>query len=374
MRIIARYITKEILLSFGVITTVLLMVVLSNRFAQYLTKAASGELPIKLVFQIAALYVPEFLGYLIPLGLLMAILFGLGRLYADSEMTVLFACGVRVTDIMRLVLLIAIGVMLVTAALTVWIVPYTAQLRENVLAEGQAFGAIQSVLPGRFQPFSDGRLVFYVEEITAKKEAVKGVWIAERPHGIEPIENARNSGWVLLTSEEAQVKRNAQDGAFYLVLKNGQRYQGIPGAADYTVVSFAEYGRKISDASALSQGDSLRMQKSFSLWGSKNPVDIAELQWRFSLPLTVPILALLATPLSRVSPRHGRFARFLPAIALYIIYYNLFTISKRWVAAGVLPGFIGVWWVHLVFLVIGIGLSAHLLGWSRPKIAHKIFK
>ena len=363
MKIIARYITKEILLAFVVITSVLMLIVLSNRFAIYLAKAATGELPIGLVLKIVGLYTPELLSYLIPLGYFMAILFGLGRLYIDSEMTVLSACGISVGYILRLILTLAFCIMLMTALLTLWIVPQVTQWREEALSEGEAYGVMQSLLPGRFQTFSEGKLVFYLEDSFKKQENLKGVFIAERPRDV--IEG--DHGWTLITAEKAQLKREEETKDFYLVLKDGYRYQGVPGAANYTVVRFKEYGRAIPHQTEPLSSDILRIKNNASLLSSSTPEDSAELQWRLSLPLTVLVLALIAVPLARVRPRHGRFAKFLPAIVIYIIYYNLFTVCRRWVAASVLPSFIGVWWVHGLFMLLGIVLMIKEFGWRKIK-------
>ena len=100
----------------------------------------------------------------------------------------------------------------------------------------------------------------------------------------------------------------------------------MPGAADYKVVLFKEYGRAISEAKEPADSDTLRLKSTLFLLKSHNMIDMAEFQWRVSLPLSVLILALIAVPLARVRPRYGRFAKFLPAIAIYIIYYNLLII------------------------------------------------
>jgi lipopolysaccharide export system permease protein len=360
MRIVARYITKEIFWAFLVTTSILFLIVFSNRFAAYLAKAATGELPVTLVFQIVALYTPELLSYLIPLGLLIGLLFSFGRLYADNEMAVLFACGISLQYIIKLTLCFALIVALIVSFLTLWAVPQITAIREQVLSEGEAFGVMQSMLPQRFQTLSDGKLVFYLENTDSNKDTLKGIFIAERPTNIQD----ETETWTLITAESARLKRDEKTNHFDLVLKNGHRYQGLPGAADYKVIRFKEYGRGIpEDTSSPTESDVLRLKSTEYLLNSHDPEEAAEFQWRVSLPLSVLVLALIAVPLARVRPRHGRFAKFLPAIVIYIIYYNLFTVSRRWVAASVLPSFIGVWWVHGLFFMIGLVLVAKACGW-----------
>lgn len=370
--IIARYITKEVIWTFLSITGILLLIALSNRFAMYLAKAATGELPIGLVFNLVWLYIPELLNFLIPLSLFLAFLFAYGRLYADSEMTVLSACGVSFAYITQLTLKIALVVMLLTAWLALWVVPNLASYREKALSDGEALAVIHSLLPGRFQMFGDGNLVFYLDDMDTKNNTMKGMFIAE-----QPTQAVTKSGWTLITAKEGHVEREPKTKDFYLVLNNGYRYQGTPGTANYNVIKFDEYGRAVQQESDPGTSDVLRAKKSSTLIESPTLEDTAELQWRLSIPLSVPILALLAIPLSRVSPRHGRFAKFLPAIVLFIVYFNLFTLSKRWVASKILPSFVGVWWVHILFLGLAIFLLAKESGWLiewRAKSAKKQIK
>ena len=69
--------------------------------------------------------------------------------------------------------------------------------------------------------------------------------------------------------------------------------------------------------------------------------------------LIIPIVTLIAVPLSKVNPRQGRFSKLVPAALLYAIYYILLQVSRDQVAAGELPGSVGLWWVHVLFILIG---------------------
>lgn len=373
--IVSRYLTKEVLWAFLAISGILLLIALSNRFAVYLAKAATGELPLSLVLRLVWLYTPELLSFVIPLSFYLALLFAFGRLYADSEMIVLSASGFGWRYLSRLTLTLSVFVMIAVAFLTFWLVPKIASFREKAMNQGEALAVIQSVLPGRFQSLEDGRLVFYLEDITSKDKTLKGIFIAEQP---KTVDNNKK-GWALVTAKEAQVNQSSDKKDFYLVLKEGYRYQGTPGSADYTVVQFKEYGRAIKEeTNSTASLAGFKLKSSKELLQSNDLDDVAELQWRLSIPLSLPILALLALPLASVQPRQGRYAKFLPAILIYIVYFNLFTLSKRWIVAGILPSSIGLFWVHILFLILAITLIAIKSGWwldflsQRQKIkAHK---
>ena len=82
------------------------------------------------------------------------------------------------------------------------------------------------------------------------------------------------------------------------------------------------------------------------------PAQRAELLWRFSVPLSAIILALLAIPLSFVNPRAGRSANMLLALFTYLVYNNLMTISQAWVASGKISFAVGMIAVHLFMICL----------------------
>jgi lipopolysaccharide export system permease protein len=72
------------------------------------------------------------------------------------------------------------------------------------------------------------------------------------------------------------------------------------------------------------------------------------------MPLLTLLLAAMAVPMSRTPPRKGRFARSLAALVAFTIYYNLFSLGRTWVDQGHIPAMPGLWWVHLLpVLVVG---------------------
>ena len=85
---------------------------------------------------------------------------------------------------------------------------------------------------------------------------------------------------------------------------------------------------------------------------NRSDENIAELQWRLSLPLSAFILVLLAIPLSFVDPRAGRSANLIMAILVYLMYNNALSILQSWVAREKLSPLIGLWPAHLLVLML----------------------
>ena len=229
-------------------------------------------------------------------------------------------------------------------------------LREQLLADGRAIGMLHNVTQGQFQTMQDGKLVFYVENITDNKQ-LQNIFIAS-----QPMATHSNSKTVeIITATKANITQINNNNDFYLVLRDGKRYSGAPGAADYSIISFAEYGRELLHKSA-PLPNFHRLRATAQLINSNEQGDIAELQWRLAMPFAVMVLAILAVPLAKVSPRESRYAKFLPGIVLYICYYNALTLVRRWLADGTLQTELSFWGVHLTFLLIAIILLANVSG------------
>jgi len=343
--IIGRYLTKEVLLSWTAVNSIVVLIAISNRFVTYLAKAAAGTLPITLVLKLVLLYIPELIGFLMPPSIFMALLLAYGRLHADSEMRVLFTSRYTWGSLIKLTLSLALVLSSLNGLLTFWLIPATVEYREKVIAEGEAIGMMQAIVPGRFQSLDNGRIVFYVESANNKTKNLQQVFIAEQPQ----IENKTKASWTVLTAAGAELIETKENLSFHLVMKQGHRYEGVPGRLDFTLLNFETYGRKILQAIG-AVPEIMKLKTTSVIWHSNDINDKAEVQWRLAFPLSIPIISLLAIALSRVNPRQGRFAKFLPALMLYILYYNLLILSKRWMSNQALPPYIGLWWVHAVML------------------------
>jgi lipopolysaccharide export system permease protein len=141
------------------------------------------------------------------------------------------------------------------------------------------------------------------------------------------------------------------------------------------VVAFKGYQLKISDSDGSKAILDIRVLPTPSLFGHDSPIAWAELQWRVSLPLLVPILVAIALPLSRVNPRQGRFIKMLPGILLYLLYLTLLTSGRSMLEEGeALPAWVGLWWVHGLFALVAVLLNkwpGWRLAWGQKRAAQR---
>ena len=144
-----------------------------------------------------------------------------------------------------------------------------------------------------------------------------------------------------------------------LVLADGERYSVDPGRHEAERLEFETYAVRLSPGAERQELEAAEYTSTLALFEDDSSHAMAQLQWRLSLPLMVFILTLMAMPLSRVNPRQGRFAKLLPAIFLHVCYLSLLLAALDAIGRGSLPASIGMWPIHLLFLLLGLGLLMH---------------
>jgi lipopolysaccharide export system permease protein len=360
MLLVKKYITKELLLHFIAIIGLLFFISISNKFIGLLAKVASGKLPFFMVCKVMVLSSPEILGLLMPLSLFIATLFVVSKLYAENEIVVLFASGLSWSFLISTTIMIAILVAVVTSVLTLWASPLLIEAREIMLNKGQSIGVINSIIPGHFQVINDGKQVFYVGDVDNNK--VNNIFIATM--------GGNNGSNLVITAKSGNIETLADQDSSFLILQNGRRYSGVVGSRNFSIIDFDEYGRELMPKTA-EVSNLYRVKKTKDICNSKIPGEKAEYEWRLAMPISVIILAVLAVGLAKVAPRQGRFAKFLPAILLYIIYCNCMLFMRRLVATNAINEILGIWVVHLVFFILGILLLLQSSGWLA--YVHKKF-
>lgn len=361
--IISRYLTKEIFSALLAVTLVLLLIFLSNQLVRYLSYAAAGKIAAHIVLKLLGFEIPYLLALLLPLGLYLGIILAYGRLYADSEMPVLNSSGMGLKQLLRIASYVAIVVVIVVAALTLWVNPKIAQRKISGLSQDTLIDTLQ---PGRFQVIHDGRWVVYVEQISRNRQEAKNLFIAEE----KPSVNGVQSWTVVSAAQGFEESYHTETGKQnYIASTDGYRYDGAPGENAYKIIHFKKYGVRIPTTTINTthqQQESIPTTELFHDY--QDAAKAAELQWRLSMPISALILTLLAVPLSRVRPRQGRYSHLFPAMLIYIIYINLLFVARNWVVEeSTLGAMLGMWWVHLLLLGIAmILLTVHgsIYGWS----------
>ncbi len=342
-----RYFSKELAQTFAGVSTVLLLVIVGQSFVSLLAKVMKGKLPADVVVSMLGLGILKSAILLIPFALLLTIMLTLGRYYRDSEIYAIKASGIGSSSLLRYASLIFIPLIAFLFYLSIYSAPWAEQQIETIKQKAGGLTDIYSLTPGQFIESNQGNWVIFVEQSDRESGEVKNIFIYDRKEGNVAIETARH----------AEQKNLAELGGESLILKKGQRYEGKPGEGGFTLLSFDQHAVRIPEFDLNVDIQDPEFKSTTELLESKQLPDIAEFQWRISVPIAAILLALLAFPLSVTNPRQGRFAGLAIAIVIYLIYSNLLILAETLVADGKLHTVPGMFAVHAAMLVLVIILS-----------------
>lgn len=348
-KIFDRYLLKEVVGGWFAVTVVLTLVLVSNKLVRYLGDAADGDIPGEVIFRLLGLQMVWYLVLVVPFALALGAVLGLGRLYRDNEMVVMSACGVGPARIYKPLLTLGAVVAVILAWFSLQIGPEVQGMSNRLKASASQQADLMVLGAGRFNELHKGQVTFYAERLSDDRDRMENVFVVFR-------DRQSDAPAQMLSAKSAYRTLDEDTGEDFLVLVDGYRYEGEPGHADYRVMQFGKYGVRVelprpADVSGLREAIPTR-----ALLNSGEPEDIAEVQWRISLPVSVIALLLLAVPLCKSSPRQGRYGRLVLAVLIFIIYYNLLGTAKVWVGRGVIPPEIGLWWVPVIPVLLTVVL------------------
>ncbi len=362
MSLVNRYLSKEILGTLAGVLVVLLLIFTSKHFVRYLSEAAAGMLPTGLIFKILFFYIISSLIFMLPFALYISVLVALGRMYQDSEITAMEACGIGMPRITGKVASFALVFAALVAAMSMWVSPWAERQQNLIRVQARAESEVGLISAGRFHPILNGKGVFYAEQISDDQVAMKNIFI--QVQGDEKLD--------VFSAASGSLTVDRATGDRFVVLRDGYRYEWLPGNAGYRIYKYKESGVRVFQPEAETGGDSRAAMSMGQLLHSSDPRDAAELQWRISMPISAILLALLGVALSRTNPRSGRFAKLLVALILYALYFNMMTVSQSWLEKGMISPVAGLWWVHLLLAALIAVILARQFGvkW-RPAFAQR---
>lgn len=354
-RILDRYIFREIATTWLGVTMVLLLILLTNQFARVLGDVAKGRLPKNAAFDVIGLSAAQYLTIVVPIGLFLAIMLALGRLYRDSELPAMMACRVGLAGIYRPMLWLVVPLTLGVAWLSVEGAPRALTAIDRVGAEARREADLASIEPGKFTVLGPDKAVVYGESVTPDG-LMQNVFMQRR---------VADGAVEVVIAELGEMVESIDENTRMLVLHNGRRYEGVPGTSQFRVVEFVEHGIPYRLPSLKTPNPRPRAMAFLDLIRSDELAHVAEWQWRVGIPLSTVILAFLAVPLSRSQPRSGRYGRIAIGLLVFIVYLNMMSAAKAWIEQAMITPTLGIWWVHGVMLLFTLGLVAIQNGWHK---------
>lgn len=356
--LIERYLITEVGRPLVAVVGILTFLFASYTAGRYLADAVSEALGMQAIVLMVVFRTLIALEVLVPVALYVSVVIGLGRLYNDQEMTILTAVGISSLRVYWAILLLALPVALAVGALSLIGRPWAYQQAYQIKASAQATLPLDRLRAGRFYVDSETERMILAQEVDSHQGLLRGVLI---------YDNTADESRVIRARQARQVPAE-QGGESLLILYDGIAYSLDRTGSRDRILRFGKLSLRLKQPEPV-VGYKRKAASTAALARSDGAADLAELQWRFSRPLTTLLLALFGVPLSRTAPRRGRFSKILLAALVYALIYNASGLAKTWVEQGVVGAIPGIWWINAAMLLALAVLVIRDLRWRRPSRA-----
>lgn len=329
---------------------VLLGILFTQSVIRILGRAAGGAVAADGVLALIGFNAMFYLNLLLSVALFLTVLLTLSRWYRDSEMVVWFTSGQSLTACLKPILLFAAPFLVAIVLLSLFLSPWAEQRKLEYERQLESRDELSILFPGLFREFRRAGIVVYIESINPVDGRIRNVFL----HSVDDKKDSTTVARLGHLVEEP-------NGDRFVVLEDGRRYEGQPGAADFRVIEFQKLGRRIEPAEARALPTSNKAIPTAALLLADGNNEQAELFWRISIPILALVLTLLAIPLSYVNPRMGRSFNLIAAAFLYMLYTNCINIVQSMIAQGKIELWLGLLLPHVAALVIVFLLFRHQL-------------
>lgn len=399
MRILDRYIARQILVSTLISVVVLsVVIVLGKIFQQLLDKLVEGQMTVGDILKFIGYAFPWSLSYTVPWGILTAVLLTFGRLSADNELISLRMSGLSLTRITLPVL----GVAVLLSGLCFWInttvAPASAAeirrtTQEALLKSTDSLFKAGEVVQAEGLPF-----IMYAE----KKDPETGVF-----RNVQMFQLQGGKGRPGSLTLAAEAKFNSSDvqkdksirmefpgnnviitrpeplsSAELATLSPEEREQATTDAADADWLQNINFQSEISlkefmDKKARIKVETMTMQELRE--GLENPATLAqkgyvlptepqkfrshmltEFNRRISFSLACVVLALIGIPFGITAQRRDTSSGFVLSLVVGIIYFTFIMVGELWKDSPKKLPHLWVWMPNIVFGTMGLFMFLRL--------------
>ncbi len=366
LRIVDRYLARELLASFTAAVLILLLVTVGATVADLLAKIARGRVAADLLLALIGLRTVDTLTLLVPLAAFLGVQIAYGRLYRESEMAVFAASGLPVTGLLRPLLLFAVPLAIVMSFVSFWLAPASVRQAQTLQELASRSLILAGLEPGRFVALPNNDGVMYVEAMNSDGTKFKKMFVASERTNANDATTSLN----VITADNGELYHDANGTERFLGLNDGYRVEGVLGQDNFRLMRYKRNDIELQDSGDDSTPDSVKRSAPFTdLLSSTDLVERTELQWRLSAPISVLVLVLLGLPLAKSSPREPRYARLLIALLAWFIYYNCLAIGRSWMSQGKFDPDLGFWLVQIPTAMLAAFLLWRSQQLPKPRAA-----
>ncbi|CAI8301827.1 MAG: Lipopolysaccharide export system permease protein LptF [Gammaproteobacteria bacterium] len=338
MKILDKYLLKEILRSSLAVFLIFMVILSSNTMLRLIEEASVGNFPTYLLFPVILVKITQYSIYVIPISLFFGIVISLGKFYNSNEMSVIFSSGISPIDLAKSLKTIIIATFIIVAIFSLYITPSATEFRYKLEHRLNSEEKVEEIRAGRFNSSQNGKATFFVDSI--KNDTLHNIFFSSSKKKSNTIENSVTASYI-----------KDKDERRYILLKDGVITEILPPYKGNTrTTKYLEHGVQLGQDLPAFINSKYEALSTYELFFLNNLEAKAELQSRLILPLATLILGFIAIPLSHSSPRKGRYNKIFLAALFYFSYFITMSLVKKMYLLEFTPGVLGLWWIHIILI------------------------
>jgi LPS export ABC transporter permease LptF/LPS export ABC transporter permease LptG len=372
--ILDRYLIKEIVPNVLIGLLVFTFVLLMNQILLLAEALITRGVEFSNIFIIIYYSLFPLIVLTIPMSVLLGVLLGLGRLSADSELTVMRASGLSLYRLILPIMALAVVFWLICSYLIQVSVPWANSSYSRFMYKILTTNTTSQLKPRVFYNQFPG-MVLYIQDIPSQGNLWKGIFIYDETKPDKPR---------VVLAREGKVREKSPND-FELELSYGSWHEADPKRPqDYTSVQFLQNTFPLPTAEQFSaeqipKGDRDQtipeLKKTIREYKAKKIPTMnleVEIQKKYAIPFTCVVFAFLATSLGVSSKKGGRSSAYAVSIGIILIYYVLLIGGERLGDAGRISPWLGAWIGNVLLGIAGVILFLQINGSALVRGVQKI--
>lgn len=352
MTIIDRYVLRQFLATLGFAVMALVVIFIVIDLLENLDEFLDQQAPLDVILRYYVFFVPNTLRLMLPVSMLLAALFSVGRLSGNNEVTAMRSGGQSLPRFMLPMLITALVVSAGQLYVNGWIVPVAnakkLAIERTYLGKSTAGIALYRL----FFRDTPTRSVA-IESYDAEGRIGRNVCIeiyrdTIRPRVVERID-APDMQWDS-TAGRWQL-RSAVRRTFHGDTITFERLRNVTAPFTITHEQLVRLQRSMAEMTF----DEVKDQIETLRKGGKNTrsQEIAYLS-EWSLPFANFIVVLIAIPFASVRRRGGIAAQIAAAMAISFVYIAFTLVGQAWGAASTWAPSSVAWSANVIFFLVGV--------------------
>jgi len=325
MKTLHRYIGGELLKSVALTTALFVFIILMDR-ASFIAQTVLGQgVGFTDFLSVLVKTVPSFLGIVIPIAFVISVLITFLQMGSSNELVALKSCGVSLKEISKPVVALGLIFSLFSFVSVMFIAPKANVAVKKEIEELLRKKITMNITPNSFSSNFPG-ITFYVEKVFPQKGYIFNFMVSIQ----------QKSQLITLFGEKGLL-RTKGDSVYLDVFNGSAQIVDWKKLQDFKLLKFKSYTVELYRFSKKELFNAEKYKTLLQLLKEKSKESSTEVFKRLSLSFAPLIVGILAFSIAVSVPRGGFGIGIVSGLLIVVLYYVLYTLSKKFAAKSGIP-------------------------------------